>query len=130
MVDRLDSSQTANSQATVLAKASGTLNLVSSVAMHVSGDSWRILTMPLFKYFGSVGPALLVVIFVTDAYFRDDERNLRFNGSFYESALYAPRLEETVAAQERHFTRDVTPAARVKEIFAQFIPNEGRRIRR
>jgi hypothetical protein len=86
--------------------------------------------MPLFKYFGSVGSALLLVIFVSDAYFGDGEGNSRFNGSFYESALYAPRLEEAVAAQELHFTRDVTPAARVKEVFAQFIPNEGRRVRR
>jgi hypothetical protein len=84
--------------------------------------------MPLFKYFGSVGSVLLLVIFVSDAYF--GEGNSRFNGSFYESALYAPRLEDAVAAQELHFTRDVTPAARVKEVFAQFIPNEGRRVRR
>jgi hypothetical protein len=86
--------------------------------------------MPLFKYFGAVGSALLAVMFVSDAYFGDDEGESRFNGSFYESALYAPRLEDVVAAREIHFTRDVSPAARVKEIFAQFIPNEGRRVRR
>jgi hypothetical protein len=86
--------------------------------------------MPLFKYFGAVGSALLAVMFVSDAYFGDDEGEPRFNGSFYESALYAPRLEDAVAAREIHFTRDVSPAARVKEIFAQFIPNEGRRVRR
>lgn len=86
--------------------------------------------MPIFKYFGTVGSVLLAVMFVADAYFGYDERNSRFNGSLYESALYAPRLEDGAAAQERHFTRDVTPAARVKEVFAQFIPNEGRRARR
>jgi hypothetical protein len=86
--------------------------------------------MPLFKYVGTVGSALLAVMFVSDAYFGDDEGESRFNGSFYESALYAPRLEDAAAVRELHFTRDVTPAARVKEVFAQFIPNEGRRVKR
>ncbi len=86
--------------------------------------------MPLFKYFGTVGSALLAILFVSDAYFSDDLRDSRFNGSLYESALYAPRSEEAVAAREIRFTRDVTAAARVKEVFAQFIPNEGRRARR
>jgi hypothetical protein len=95
-----------------------------------SRDNRGTIAMPIFKYFGTVGSVLLAVMFVADAYFGYDERNSRFNGSFYESALYAPRLEDGVAAQELHFTRDVTPAARVKEVFAQFIPNEGRRARR
>jgi hypothetical protein len=84
--------------------------------------------MPIFKYFGTVGSALLAVMFVSDAYFGDDGRESRFNGSLYESAMYAPRLADP--ARELHFTRDVTPAARVKEVFAQFIPNEGRRVKR
>jgi hypothetical protein len=79
--------------------------------------------MPLFKYFGTVGSALLAVMYVSDAYFGDDGES-RFNGSLYESAMYAP------AAREIHFTRDVTPSARVKEVFAQFVPNEGRRVKR
>jgi hypothetical protein len=98
--------------------------------MHLSGNSRRIVAMPLFKYFGTVGSVLLAIMFVSDAYFGEDERNSRFNGSLYESALYAPRLEPAAAGEEIHFTRDVTAAARVKEVFAQFIPNEGRRIRR
>jgi hypothetical protein len=86
--------------------------------------------MPLFKYFGAVGSALLAVIFVSNAYFGEYEGESRFNGSLYESALYAPRLEGVITTREIQFTRDVSPAARVKEIFAQFIPNEGRRVRR
>jgi hypothetical protein len=39
MLDRLDFSQTANSEATVPARASRTLNFVSSVATHRSGES-------------------------------------------------------------------------------------------
>ena len=86
--------------------------------------------MPIFRYFSVVGSALLALLFVSDALFGDSARNSRFDGSFYESAIYAPRLVETPAAQERYFTRDATPADRVREVFAQFVPNEGRRGKR
>jgi hypothetical protein len=82
--------------------------------------------MPICKYFVFVGSAMVVFLFISDAYFGDDESNSRFNGSFYESALYAPRLGEITAKQELRFTRDVTAAARVREVFAQFVPNEGK----
>jgi hypothetical protein len=65
--------------------------------------------MPVFKYFAFVGSALLGLLFISDAYFGDSETNSRFNGSLYESAIYAPRLVETVATEELRFTRDVTP---------------------
>src|SRR6266702_3756369 len=83
---------------------------------------------PIFRYFGVVGSALLALLFVSDALF--GERESRFDGSLYESGIYAPRLVETVAAQERYFTRDATPADRVKGVFAQFVPNEGKRGKR
>ena len=86
--------------------------------------------MPVFKYFTVVGSALLVFLFVSNAYLADDESNLRFDGSLYESALYAPRAEEISTTAEVRFTRDVTPAVRVKEVFAVFVPNERRRGRR
>jgi len=86
--------------------------------------------MPILKYFTFVGSALLVLLFGCDAYFGDNEINPRFNGSLYESAIYAPRLEETVATEEPRFTRDVTPANRVREVFALFVPNEGNRRKR
>jgi hypothetical protein len=86
--------------------------------------------MPIFKYFAVVGSALLTLLFASYAYFDDNESNSRFNGSFYESAIYAPRLEQMVAAEELRFTRDVTPADRIREVFAQFVPNEGRRGKR
>jgi hypothetical protein len=86
--------------------------------------------MPIFKYFAIAGSALLVLLFVSDAYFGDNESNSRFNGSLYESAIYAPRLDKAVATEEPRFTRDVTPADRVKEVFAQFVPNEGKRGKR
>jgi hypothetical protein len=86
--------------------------------------------MPIFKYFAYVGSALLALLFVSNAYLTDDESNLRFDGSLYGSALYAPRVEETQAIVELRFTRDVTPAVRVREVFAVFVPNERRRSKR
>jgi hypothetical protein len=85
--------------------------------------------MPVVRYFAIAGSALLVFLFVSDAYF-DDESNSRFNGSLYESATYLPRIEETTTVAELRFTRDASPADHVREVFAQFIPNEGRRVRR
>ena len=32
--------------------------------------------MPIFKYFAVAGSALLVLLFVSDAYFGDDESNI------------------------------------------------------
>jgi hypothetical protein len=86
--------------------------------------------MPVFKYFTVVGSTLLVFLFVSNAYLTDDESNSRFDGSLYESALYAPRQEEIKTTTELRFTRDVTPAVRVREVFAVFVPNERRRNKR
>ena len=86
--------------------------------------------MPIFKYFTYVGSALFVLLFVSNAYLTDDENDLRFDGSLYASALYAPRVEEIRTSAERRLTRDVTPAVRVREVFAVFVPNERRRSRR
>jgi len=86
--------------------------------------------MPISKYFTYAGSALLVLLFVSNAYLTDGEADLRFDGSLYESALYAPRVEEIRTTAERRFTRDVTPAIRVREVFAVFAPNERRRNKR
>jgi hypothetical protein len=86
--------------------------------------------MLIFKYFTVVGSTLLACLFVSDAYLTDDESHLRFDGSLYASALYAPRVEEMRTTAEQRFTRDVTPAVRVREAFAVFVPNERRRHKR
>ena len=57
--------------------------------------------MPVFKDFTAVGSTLLVFLFISNAYLTDDESNLRFDGSLYGSALYAPRVEETRTTAER-----------------------------
>ena len=86
--------------------------------------------MPIFKYFAVVGSALLLLIFASDAYFGDHENNSHFNGSLSESAIYAPRLENSLVTTELQFTRDATPVDHVKEVFAQFVPNEIKRGKR
>jgi hypothetical protein len=86
--------------------------------------------MPIFRYFTIVGSALLAFIFVCDAWYGDHEGSPRFNGSLSESAVYAPRPEQVAATREVRFTRDVTPAGRVREVFAQYVANEGRRAKR
>jgi hypothetical protein len=77
--------------------------------------------MPVFKYFAAAGSSLLVFLFVSDAYFGDSQSNSRFDGSLYESALYAPRLGENVLTSELQFSRDATAADRVRKVFAQFV---------
>ena len=84
--------------------------------------------MPVFQYFYVVGSALFLLLFVSDACLRDSDSDLRFDGSLYQSALYAPRIVETVT--EPRFTHDATPADRVREVFGQFVPNEGKRGKR
>ena len=86
--------------------------------------------MAVFKYFAVVGSALLVLLFVSDALFGESEGNSRFDGSLYESAIYARRLDETADAAERRSPRDVTPAVHVREVFAQFVPHESKRGKR
>jgi hypothetical protein len=84
--------------------------------------------MPIFRYIVVVGSALTVLLLLSDAIFGEVET--RFNGSFYQSATYAPRLPDPEASREVQFTRDVTPAARIKDVFAQFVANDSRRGRR
>jgi hypothetical protein len=104
--------------------------LMARGAPSFSREGEACVSMPVFKYFTVVGSTLFVFLFISNAYLTDDESNLRFDGSLYASALYAPRVEETQTTVELRFTRDVTPAVRVKEVFAVFVPNERRRNKR
>jgi hypothetical protein len=85
--------------------------------------------MPIFRYFGVAGSALLALLFVCDAYFGDASGS-RFDASMFESATYAPRVEEVVAKAESRYRRDASAADRIKDVFAQFVPNEARRGKR
>ena len=83
--------------------------------------------MPIYKHFAVTGSALLAFLFVSDTFLSDSDSNSRFNRSLYESALYAPSLAKMAVTDERRFARDVTPANRVRQVFAQFVPSEGKR---
>ena len=86
--------------------------------------------MPISSYSAVTGSALLVLLFVSDAYLGERASESRFDASFYESATYAPSRAEPAKPAERRMTRDLTPAARIREVFAQFVPNEGKRGKR
>ena len=86
--------------------------------------------MPISSYSAVTGSALLVLLFVSDAYLGDRASDSRFDGSFYESATYAPSQVGPATPTQRPMTRNVTPAVRVREVFAQFVPNEGKRGKR
>jgi hypothetical protein len=84
--------------------------------------------MPTSRYFAIAGSAVLVLLFVSSAYLSDDGA-ARFDRSFYESATYVPRAEASLAVAELQVVHDATPAERIREIFAQFGADEGRRRR-
>jgi hypothetical protein len=84
--------------------------------------------MPVFREFTFVGSALLLLLFVSGAW-SGDESEQRFDTALYESATYGPRSEET-AVTELRFARHASPADRVREVFAPFAANEGRRGKR
>jgi len=87
--------------------------------------------MPVGKYFGYVGSALLALLFVFDACFGESKTNSRFDASLFESATYAPRLVEAAAPPyEFRYSHEITPAGRVRDVFAQFVPSEARRGKR
>lgn len=79
------------------------------------------------KYFSVAGSTLLVMLFALGVLF-GEEAEPRFIGAFYDSATYAPRLDEAVA--ELRFARDATPADRIRDVFGQFIPSENKRGKR
>jgi len=60
----------------------------------------------------------------------DRKGNSHFSGALPEPAVYAPRSAEVVAKPEPPLTPDVTPAQRIREVFAQFVPDEGKRWKR
>ncbi|ABD07610.1 conserved hypothetical protein [Rhodopseudomonas palustris HaA2] len=84
--------------------------------------------MPVFRYFVTVGPALLALLIVIDAVY--GEGPPRFNDAIFSSAIYAPRVAAADARRERSFADDVTPADRVRQVFGQFSASDGKRLKR
>jgi len=83
--------------------------------------------MPIYKHLAVTGSALLAFLFVSETFLADSDSNSRFERSLYDSALYAPSSTKIATTEERRFTRDATPAKRVKQVFALF---EARRDKR
>lgn len=83
--------------------------------------------MPVSRYSTIACSVLLAWLFVLSAYL-GDAGDGQFDGSLFDSAQYAPRRAETT--MEPGLARDVTPAVRVREVFAVFVPNERRRGKR
>ena len=69
--------------------------------------------MAISKCFTFMGTALLVLLFACHAYFYD--------AYFHEGVA--------LSSDELHWTESVTPAARVRETFALFVPEDARRMR-
>jgi hypothetical protein len=86
--------------------------------------------MPVFRYFSVAGSALLALLFVTDAYFGDAESRARFDPSLFDSTTYVSRHQEVTTPYEFRYSRDMTPANRVRDVFAQFVPSEAKRGKR
>lgn len=86
--------------------------------------------MPVGKYFGYVGSALLALLFVFDACFGEGDANARFDPSLFDSATYASRQQEIATPYEFRYSREMTPASRVRDVFAQFVPSGAKRGRR
>jgi hypothetical protein len=86
--------------------------------------------MPIGKYFGYVGSALLALLFVFDACFGESEANSRFDPSLFDSATYVSRHQEVATPYEFRYSRDMTPANRIRDVFAQFVPSEAKRGKR
>ena len=86
--------------------------------------------MPVSRYFTYVGSALLVLLFVSNACLDDDESNCGSTDHCTRAPCTRLAWKKPRTTAELRFTRDVTPAVRVREVFAVFVPNERRRGKR
>jgi hypothetical protein len=84
--------------------------------------------MPIARTFSIAATALLALLLVSDALF--GETPSRFDRAHFDSATYAPSRAAPIVASEVLFTPDATPAARVRDVFARFGPNDPRRDKR
>jgi hypothetical protein len=69
--------------------------------------------MPISKTFTFGGTALLVLLFAGHAYL--------YQSFFHEGV--------SLATNERRLAADITPASRIRETFALFVPGDARRMR-
>jgi hypothetical protein len=78
--------------------------------------------MAISKCFTFMGTALLVLLFACHAYF--------YQAYFQEGDFQEGNFREgTGLATERRLADDVSPAARIRETFALFVPGDAKRTR-
>ena len=83
--------------------------------------------MAISKCFTFMGTALLVLLFACHAYFYQAYFQ---EGDFREDNFQEGNLQEgTGLATERRLADDVSPAARIRETFALFVPGDAKRTR-
>lgn len=82
--------------------------------------------MQVYKNMIMAGTALIAVVLALDV--ASDTQHSSGVGRVPLSAIDWPNLKpDTELPPERWYARDVTPAVRIREAFAQFMPGEGKR---
>jgi hypothetical protein len=82
--------------------------------------------MQFYKNMIMAGTALIAVVLALDV--ASDTQHSSGVNRVPLSAIDWPTLKpDTELPPERWYARDVTPAIRIREAFAQFMPGEGRR---
>jgi hypothetical protein len=82
--------------------------------------------MQFYKNMIMAGTALIAVVLALDI--ASDTQQSSGVNRVPLSAVDWPNLKpDTELPPERWYARDVTPAVRIREAFAQFMPGEGRR---
>lgn len=83
--------------------------------------------MQFYKNMILAGTALITVVFALDVT-SDMSAAQRPSGRVPLASIDWPNLApDTELPPERWYARDVTPAIRIREAFAQFMPGEGKR---
>ena len=81
--------------------------------------------MTALKEIAAAAAGVCALIVACDAVFGVGEA--RFDDDYYLASFYAPR---TKANYEFRFAGNITPAARINDTFAQFMPHEAKPNRR
>lgn len=102
------------------------------------------ITMPILRELALAVPTLIVCLLISDALFGPDERmtpSVTVSGTWIGAGSLpaarwlakdsfvtgGPHVVADRSSGEHRRERDVTPQARIKGVFAQFVPGESRR---
>ena len=82
--------------------------------------------MQFYKNMIMAGTALIAVVLALDVA-SDTQRSSGVNRVPLSAIDWPSLTPDTELPPERWYARDVTPAVRIREAFAQFMPGEGKR---